>query len=84
MEGDPEGAVVGTKSGTLLSTKVDAELLVQGSVFEGQRGLGHQPGTHQGLQSRDECVHHGMTISQRGEWLDSKGYGLLADHGRTG
>ena len=52
MECDPEDAVFGTKSGTLLSPQVDGEWLAQGGVFQGQGCPRHQYGPDDSDESR--------------------------------
>ena len=42
MKGNPEEAVLGTKSGAFLSLQADGELLTQGRVFHGQGCPRHQ------------------------------------------
>ncbi|MBD3236449.1 MAG: hypothetical protein GF330_07085 [Candidatus Eisenbacteria bacterium] len=41
-EEDPEDAILGPKSGTLLSSLVDSQLLTQSGILQGQHGSGHQ------------------------------------------
>jgi hypothetical protein len=47
VKSNPEHAILGTKSGALLSTKVDAKLLAQGSVFQSQVCRWHPGGPHE-------------------------------------
>ena len=50
-EGDPEHPVARSESGTPLSPQVDSELLPEGGVLEGQRGLGHPRSPEESEQS---------------------------------